>query len=163
MQTFLEYMALKDFSDSFNEIIQEVNEETESNPVLKALLEGFWGNVGTAAKNFVQGAWSGGGIKTGAQTAWSALTGPATQIQTAIGALTKAKDAVEKNPQWKQSTTFSGKGPLLTWLTSVLAELGQQQKQFQNLQNPSTTQAGPQSQPMGKGGQPNPSVPTPTP
>jgi hypothetical protein len=135
MYTFLEYVAVK----KCDNVLQEVCTEVENNPILqKALIrEGVWDtikNAGQAVEQFAQGAWSGGGIKAGGQAAWSQMTGPATQFQAALTALTKARDAIDKNPEWKQSKTFSGKSPLLVWLNSVLGELQQQQKQFQNLQ-----------------------------
>lgn len=134
MQTFLEYVIIKDF----DRIIQEVNTEAENNPTLNAILlqEGFWSNLGNAAKNFAQGAWSGGGIKTGAQAAWSQMTGPETQYKTAMGALQKALTAIQKDPNWSKSTTTgSATLPamnLAQWLTEIIKELDSQTKQFAN-------------------------------
>ena len=129
MRTFLEYVSFK----NFEQIIQEVNIEAENNSKLNQILidEGFWGNVGQGIKNFAQGAW--GGVKTGAQVGWSQMTGPATQFQNALNALTKAIQAISSNDQWKQSKTSDGKGLLIQWLQAQVAELQTQIKQFQRL------------------------------
>lgn len=117
----------------FEDIIESVVLEAKNNPeFLKVLDEaGFWGNLGNAASQL----WKG--VSQGAQAAYSQMTGPKAQYGNAIAAIEKATQQLEKDPNWRQSTTTgaSGKFPamnLIDWLKSVAVELKSQQSQFAN-------------------------------
>lgn len=175
MRTFLEYVEQR---QKLEEIFESIIVEAEANPAFNELLiqEGFWGNLGNAIKTGWQGMWSGGGIKPGAQAAWSAMTGPATQLGNAVASLNKALAAIQKDPNWSKSMTTGGTSPsgtkypameLHQWLKDTIQELTNQQKQFQNKQLPGTgmsavsTAASPAVDPAT--GKPYPAAPPGTP
>lgn len=153
--TFVEYVERRNKIDT---ILESVAYEAESNPELMRLLEknGFWsqlgGNLYQAGKKFIHGAWNQGGIATGAQAAWSQMTGPATQVGYAVAALEKALNAIKKDPNWQQSQTTGQEGkyasmPLVNWLADTIQELKNQSSQFANKELPSKDAAAPQTAP----------------
>ena len=107
-------------------------------------------------------------MKSGFQGAVSQMTGPATQYGNAIAAIKKATEQLEKDPNWRNSTTTgaSGKFPamnLIDWLKSITIELESQKGQLANKQVTGVqTQA---AQPMidPATGKPVPTSPTGTP
>jgi len=143
-------------------IFESIVLEAKGNEDLMRLLDeaGFWQGVANsgvgkfatnlyqAGKQLVQGI--GTGAKTGAGVAWSQMTGPATQLDHALTALNKALAAIQKDPQWSQSTTTGASGklpsmPLVAWLTDTIQELSSQKSQFANKSAPTPAAAAPQS------------------
>lgn len=156
---FVEYVERR---EKVNSIFESIVHEAQSNPDFEKLLQeaGFLGNLWNAGKKFVQGAWSGGGIKTGAQAAWSQMTGPKTQLQNAISSLNKALEAIKKDPNWSNSQTTGQVGkfpamPLVNWLSDTIQELKNQESQFGNKELPTAAAAAAQTQTA----QPAPGVP----
>lgn len=151
---FSEYAGRRKKLDS---VLESVVYEAQANPELAKILQeaGFWGQLGSniyqAGKQFLQGAWNQGGIKSGFDAARSTLTGPATQIGYAISTLEKAKSAIEKDPNWSKSQTTGQPGkypsmPLVQWLADTIQELKGQQGQFSNKQLPTKDAAAAQTQ-----------------
>lgn len=147
---FLEYVEKR---EKINSIFESIIHEAQSNPAFDELLQeaGFLGNLYQAGKKFLQGAWSGGGIKTGATAAWSQMTGPRTQLQNAISSLGKALEAIKKDPNWSKSQTTGQAGkfpsmPLVNWLSDTIQELKNQETQFGNKELPTAAAAAAQTQ-----------------
>ena len=118
----------------FDSLFESVVLEAKSNQDFYELLDeaGFWRNLANAGGQMWQG------VKSGFQGAYSQMTGPATQFANAIGALEKAAAQLEKDPNWRNSTTTGSASikamPLLNWMKETIQELKNQQPQLQNKQ-----------------------------
>jgi hypothetical protein len=158
--TFCEYAEKRKNLDN---IFESIVIEAHNNEDLMRLLQeaGFWSGVANSGVGkFAQNLWNAGssfikgtarGVQTGADTAWSQMTGPATQLDYAISALNKALKAIENEPNWKNSQTTGQAGSLpsmslVTWLKETIQELQNQKPQFSNKSLPDKAAASAQTQ-----------------
>ncbi len=139
MKTFIEYVGER---DRLQKIIQEIVEEAEKNEILREVLiqEGWWDQakaIGQGAWNFLKG--TGRDIGQQAKGAWSAVTGPATQLTHALSALQSARQQIAKTPEIANSTTTGDAQagfpamPLTNWLDGVIRQLQSQSSQIKNM------------------------------
>ena len=139
MQTFLEYANRH---DKINSIFEQVINEAEKNEEFREILiqEGAWDSIKAAGKagwNFLKGA--GQDIAQQAKGAWSAATGPATQLTHALTALQNCQQTIAKTPEIANSMTTGDQAagfkamPLTSWLTSIIKQLQSQIPQIKNM------------------------------
>lgn len=131
--SFVEYIERRDqLQNLFDSIVFEAKNNEDLNEILQEA--GFFGNLWNAGKQFVQG------VKQGGQAAYSQMTGPNVQVNTAMTALKKALAQIQQDPNWNQSKTTGSSTlpsmPLVNWLTETIKELESQAQQFQNKQMP---------------------------